>query len=78
MDVLRRFFPFSFKANDIKGFVVSLVIYIVVLGVGGIILGFLSQLPVIGFIFTICGSLLELYGFIGVVLAILVLVNVIN
>lgn len=78
MDVLKKFFPHAFKAKDTTAFIVTLIIYLVISVVCGVVIGFLGKLPLIGILFTILGSLIGLYTFIGIVLAILVFVKVIK
>ncbi len=78
MDFLKKFFPWSFKANDVKALVISIIIYIVIGFVGGLILGLLSAIPLIGWLFSIVGGLLELYTVVGIVLAVLVFVKVLK
>jgi len=78
MDLLKKVFPFSFKAKDLGKFIVSLLIYIVIGVVGGLVIGLLAKIPVIGLLAGILGALLDLYGLIGIVLAILVFVKVVK
>ena len=78
MDMLKKFFPNAFKANDLKAFIVSLIVYVLIDVVCGIVIGFLAKLPLIGFIFGLLGSLVGLYAFVGIVLSILVFAKVIK
>jgi len=78
MDVLKKFFPHAFKATDTTAFVVTLIIYLVISVVCGVVIGFLGGLPIIGVLFSLLGSLIGLYTFIGLVLTILVFVKVIK
>lgn len=78
MDMLKKYFPHAFKATDVKAFIIALIIYAVIAFVGGLILGLLSAIPVLGFIFSIIGWLLEIYITVGVILAILVFVKVVK
>ena len=80
MDVLNKFFPFSFKfkAKETEPFIISLIIYIVACAIGGVLIGLLASLPVVGFVFAAVGGLIDLYGLIGIVLAILVYLDVIK
>lgn len=77
MDFLRFLFPFSFKTDTTSNFVVSLVLYVLVGGVCGIIFGVLSHIILVGWIFSIIGSLIGLYTTVGIVLAILSFLKVI-
>ena len=73
MDFLKKVWPttFKIKPKDITSFAVQLIIFIIVTAIAGAVIGLLSSLPVIGFIFAILGSLLGLYTTIGIVLCIL-------
>lgn len=78
MDMLKKFFPFSFKATELKAFIISLVVYVIVDIVCGFVIGLLAKLPLIGIIFTLVGSIVGLYALIGIVLSILVFVKVLK
>ena len=78
MDILKKFFPHAFKANDLTAFIITLVIYVLIDIVCGFVIGLLAAIPVIGIIFGLLGSLVGLYALIGVVLSILVFVKVIK
>lgn len=78
MDMLKKYFPHAFKANDVKSFIIALIIYAVIAFVGGLILGLLAAIPILGIIFSIIGWLLEIYITVGVILSILVFVKVIK
>ena len=73
MDMLKKLWPTPFKIEkgNVGSFVVQLIIFIVVCAVVGIVIGLLSAIPILGIIFWILGSLVELYSFVGVVLCIL-------
>lgn len=71
MDMLKKFFPFSFKSKEVKDLIINIVIYLVVSIVGGWVLGLLSGIPVIGAVASLVGSLLGLYCLVGIVLAVL-------
>ncbi len=78
MDMLKKIFPFSFKATELVAFIISLVIYVVLDAVCAVVIGFLASIPIIGIIFSILGSVIGLYGLIGIILSILVFVKVIK
>lgn len=71
MDMLKKFFPFSFKSKEVKDLIINIVIYLVVSIVGGWVLGLLGGIPVIGLVAGLVGSLLGLYCLVGIVLAVL-------
>lgn len=72
MDILKKIFPYSFKAKkDIGALIVNIIIYLVFDVVAGVIIGLLSGLPLIGWAFGLVGSLLGLYVTVGLILSIL-------
>ena len=78
MDMLKKFFPLSFKVAETKDLVVSIVIYAIIDVVCGLIIGLLAKIPLIGILFSILGSVIGLYAVAGIVLSILVFVKVIK
>lgn len=78
MDVLKKFFPAAFKATEVKAFIISLIVYVLIDVVCGFVIGLLAKIPLLGIIFSLLGSLVGLYAFVGVVLSILVFVKVIK
>lgn len=78
MDMLKKFFPLSFKVEEVKSFVISLVVYVLIDLVCGFVISLLAKIPIIGIIFSLIGSLIGLYALVGIVLAILVFVKVIK
>ncbi len=78
MDTLKKVFPHAFKSTDTQPFIISLIIYLLIDIVCGIVIGLLSKLPLIGIIFSLAGSIVGLYALIGIVLSILVFVKVIK
>ena len=73
MDILKRFWPLPFKVKkgDLGSFLIQLILFIIVCAVAGLVIGLLAKIPVIGIIFSIIGSLIGIYGFIGIVVCIL-------
>lgn len=78
MDMLKKFFPFAFKATELAAFIISLIIYVLIDIVCGFVISLLVKLPIIGIIFTLVGSLVGLYAFVGIVLSILVFAKVLK
>ena len=73
--------PVSAKAKDgVVGLIVALIIYVIVAAVGGWIIGFLAKIPggLVGWIIGIAGGCLDLYCFIGIVIAILVFFKIVK
>ena len=73
MDLLKKFWPtaFSVKKGDVVSLVIQLLVFIVVCGVIGILIGVFAKIWLIGVIFKILGTLLEAYGIVGIVLSVL-------
>lgn len=80
MDMLKKLWPTPFKIErkNLTSFLVQLIIFIVVCAVVGVLIGVLSSIPILGIIFWIVGSLLEIYSIVGVVLCVLVFLDVIK
>ena len=82
MDLLRTFFPISFRSYTKDNFIVALVIYIiadVAAGITSVVLGsVLGAIPIIGMTVTLTCSLIGLYATAGIVLSILVFTKVIK
>jgi uncharacterized protein involved in cysteine biosynthesis len=65
MDMLKKFFPLSFGAADVKALVIKIAIYVI----GGYVLGFVAGLlPLVG---GSIGTVISLYSTVGWILAIL-------
>ena len=80
MDMLKKLWPTPFKIErkNLSSFLIQLIIFIVVCAVVGVLIGVLSAIPILGIIFWIVGSLLEIYSIVGVVLCVLVFLDVIK
>ena len=86
MDMLKKFFPFAFKSNDLTKFIIALVIFVLVGAVGVAVIEvaakILGAIPLVGGILAwavgIIGSVVGLYSLVGIVLSILVFVKVIK
>ena len=63
--------PFKIKKGDVVSLIVQLVIFLVVCAVVGWLIGILAGIPILGIIFTLLGSLMEIYSLVGIVLCIL-------
>ena len=73
MDYLKMIWPTPFKVQEknVVSLVFQLVIFLVICAVGGLLIGLLARLPIVGFIFVILGGLLDIYGLVGIILAVL-------
>lgn len=79
MDLLRRIFPYSFKrASTTSDLVISILIYLVAGIIAGALIAVLSKVLIIGFIFAIVGSLVDLYVAAGIVVLLLNYFNVLK
>ena len=78
MDALKKFFPHAFKATELSKLIITIIIYILIDIVCGFVIGLLAQLPILGIIFGLLGSLVGLYAFVGIVLALLVFFKVLK
>ncbi len=78
MDIIKKVFPDAFRSKDVNSFIVTLVIYGVIAILSGIVFGLLAKLPIIGILFSLVGAVVGLYVLVGVILAILVFVKVIQ
>ena len=78
MEMLKKFFPLAFKAKDGMKLAVSVIIYILIDFVCGLVIGLLAKLPLIGVLFGLVGSVIGLYALIGIILSILVFLKVVK
>lgn len=65
MDMLKKFFPYSFGAAEVKDLVIKIIVYLVAGAVIGWVVGLI---PLVG---GLIGSLVGLYGTVGIVLLVL-------
>lgn len=79
MDMLKKIFPISFKyADTVANLIIGILIYIVGGAIAGAVIGLLSGIPLIGFVFSLIGSLLGIYSTAGIVIEILVFAKVLK
>ena len=71
MDMLKKFFPFSFGATDVVNLVIRAIVYLVAGALGGVIIGIVAAVPVIGWLLGIVGGFIDLYVLVGIVLMVL-------
>ena len=73
MDLLKKIFPFSFrtKENDVASLVITIILYMVAGVIAGFVIGLLGIIPLIGILFRLVGSLIELYVFAGIIITLL-------
>ena len=79
MDLLKKLFPLSFKyADTVTNLVIGILIYVVAGAVVGMILGWLSLIPILGLIFSLVSTLLGIYCLAGIVIEVLVFTKVLK
>lgn len=79
MDTLKKLFPLSFQHKDsIGALLVNILIHIVGDAVAGLIIGLLSGLPLIGWLFGLAGGIVGIYFTVGIVLSILEYLKIIK
>lgn len=81
MDLLKKFFPISFKCvNEVSNLIIGIIIYVVAGIIGGAIIALagLVDLPLLGFTLSLIGGLLDVYITAGIVISILVYCKVIK
>ena len=80
MDLLKKIWPTPFKIvpKDLKSFLVQLIIFIIVIVIASLLIGLLSKIPILGFIFKILGGLIDIYATVGVILCILKFLDVLK
>ncbi len=71
MEIVRNLFPFSFGVRDTKDMVIRIGIYLAAGVVVSLIVGMFDWIPLLGLIFTLVGTLVDLYCFVGIVLTVL-------
>lgn len=70
MELLKKYFPFSFgEKKDIAALIINCLIYLVVGIVIGFLIGILAGIPIIGIVIKLVGTLLDLYILVGIILS---------
>ena len=79
MDLLKKIWPTPFKVEkgNVVSLIIRLVIFIIICAIGGFVISLLSNLPIVGWLFSLLGGLVDLYGLVGIILAILKFVGVV-
>lgn len=78
MDFIKKLFPQAMQANDLKGLLIAILIYAIVNLVGGWVLGLLSNIALVGFVFGLVGWVLGIYCAVGIIVALLVFFKVVK
>ena len=68
MDMIKKFFPFSFnfKEKDTNGLIVSIVIYIVLMLVSGVAMWLLGFIPLVNYVAFALGIVFAVLNFFNV------------
>ena len=78
MGFIKSLFPQTMQAKDLKGLLIAILIYVIVNFVGGFVLGLLSKIPLLGFVFGLVGWVLSIYCAVGIIVAILVFFKIVK
>ncbi len=73
-----KLFPVSMRARDVVGLVVSILVYLIIGGAVTTVLGWLSHLLLIGWIFRVVSGIVDLYCFCGIIVAVLVYLKIVR
>ena len=71
MESLKKYWPFSFRGDDVASMIVSIVIYVVIGIVSGAVCKIIDLLPLGDIPAALIGSLVGVYTLVGIVLAVL-------
>ncbi len=80
MDFLKKIWPTAFgvKAKDVASLIIQLLIFVLVIVAGGLLIWLLAHIPVVNIFTGILGTLLDIYGIVGIVLCILKFLDVLK
>ncbi len=78
MDILKKIFPHAFTVKDVTSLIIKIVIYVLIGGIGGAIIGLLGSIPVVCWFTNIFGTIIGLYALGGVILSILVFLKIVK
>ena len=78
MEILKKIFPNAYNSDELKGFLLALVVYILIDAVCGVVASQLTGIPVVGAIFGFLSAAVGLYAFVGIVLSVLVYFKVVK
>lgn len=79
MNMLKPFFPLVFvPKKDVLALVINIVLHIIADAIAGLVIAILGSLPLIGWAFTVVGSIIGLYFLVSLVLSILDYLNILK
>ena len=70
MDTIKKIFPLSFKGKGNNDLIISILLYILVDVIAGIVIKLTAPIPVLGWILGIVLGFAGLYALVGIILAI--------
>ena len=76
MSTLRKLFPRSFAVNSLSSLITTILVYVILNAVLGFVVGILSKIMLVGFVFSVLGGCLGVYFTAAIVVAILRFLNV--
>lgn len=76
--MLKSIFPFSYRANSVGGLVVAIIGYLLAGAVISFLFSWLGGLWLIGWLFSIIMSIIDLYFLAGIVIAVLVFTKILK
>lgn len=68
METLKKLFPLSFQAKDMAQLIIYCLIYLVAGVILGFVIGLLTRIPILGYIFVLISSLAGIYITAGLVI----------
>lgn len=78
MDTLKKYFPLSFRGQDTASLVISIIIYVVIDIITGAVVSLFTWIPLLGILIGLVGSLIGVYTFAGIIIALLAFFNVLK
>ena len=79
MEVLRKLYPYSFQCKgELKKLVLTVVAYVVINAIIGLVLSVLGAVPILGLIFDVLGWFIGLYFIVAVITAIMSYFNILE
>ena len=78
MDLVKKYFPVSTRANDVMGLVISIVLYLIVIVALSLVGKLIGGIAVIGWLYGIIAWVIGAYCTVGIVLAVLVFLKLLK
>lgn len=71
MEMLKKYFPYSFGAETLGNLIVKAIVYVLVGFIAGAVIGLLAAIPVVNLLVGLVCGIIDIYVVAGVVIAIL-------